>query len=154
MFEGTQLRAEVVLHEIQQHRRVRTKRCVVWLGPQELSTKYKNEIRNCSVETASSAGCADASQGCQMDAKLHMLIAHKCVFKSSDTLPKPKSGKPQKSLTPACSGCSLCSSHVLADTMYESKPLEVLTANHLFPSHFPMDCEQTHSSQIAQNLNF
>lgn len=73
---------------------------------------------------------------------------------SSYTLPKPKSGKPQKSLTPACSGCSLHSSHVLADTMYESKPLEVLTANHLFPSHFPMDCEQTHSSQIAQNLNF
>lgn len=119
-----------------------------------LNKKYKNEIRNCSAETASSTGYVDAGQGCQMDLKLHMLIAQKCVFKSSDTLSKPKSGKLQKSLTSACSGCPLCSSHVLADTIYESWPVEVLTANHPFPPHFPLDCEQTHNSQIVHNLNF
>lgn len=80
----------------------------VWLGPQKLNTKYKNEVRNCSVETASSTGYAEARLGCQMDPKLQILIAQKRVFKSSDTLPKPKSGKPQNPLTSACFGGSLC----------------------------------------------
>lgn len=139
-------RATEACHDTETH--------VVWLGLQKLNTKYKNEVRNCRVETTRSTSYVEARQGCHMDPKLHVLIAQKCVFKSSDTLPKQTSGKPQKSLTSVCLECSLGSSHVLADIMYESRPGEVFRANHVFPSHSPKDCEQTHSSQIIQSLHF
>ena len=98
-------------------------RCVVWLGPQK-PNEYKTKIRNCSVGTANSAGCVRPTETCQLDPKLHMLIAQKCFFRSSDTLPKPKSWKLQKPLTSA--RCLLCNCRALWDTEYKRILLESL----------------------------